>query len=130
MPFDTPSLARVAHAIFFAVTLLAIWGSAIIAVHVARAVYANKFESVWPIKALRLAVAVLVTTFFVPCFTLLLTPFSCSSMRVYYGAAYMCSVVRAAMPPPPTHTHTSVVSWFSFSRAHTGAMRACLDACN
>ena len=55
MPFDTPSLARVAHAVMFAVTLAAIFGSAVIAVYIARAVYANKFESVWPIKVRELS---------------------------------------------------------------------------
>ena len=43
-------------------------------------------------KALRLAVAVLVTNFFVPCFTILLAPFSCASMRTYYGADYGCDL--------------------------------------
>ena len=90
MPFHTPSLAKIAHAIVFAVTVGAILASALIAIHVARCAYSNTFDTVWPLKALRLAVAVLVTTFFVPAFSILLTPYSCSSMRGYYGDDYAC----------------------------------------
>ena len=90
MPFHTPSLAKIAHAIVFAVTVGAILASALIAIHVARCAYSNTFDTVWPLKALRLAVAVLVTTYFVPAFSILLTPYSCSSMRGYYGDDYAC----------------------------------------
>jgi hypothetical protein len=91
IPFDGSALAQIAHAIVFSVTVGAIAASALIAIHVARCAYVNTFDSLWPIKALRLAVTVLVTTFFVPAFSILLTPYSCLSMRMYYGADYTCT---------------------------------------